>query len=531
MAVTAETPFKITSRISAGVSSLWERQRDFTSVAIFWFLLLSMVITRAIVGMYGMTIHSHDGFMVLDGAWRMLNGQRPHTDFNSMIGPAAYLPTVVGLLLSSNSVAGFGYGQALVALVLGIWAYVLGARLYDTPRVAYALCVAAIAVSPGWLGSSPFALTPAVTYNRYGYALLGILLLECLSREHEFEVITGFSSGAVVGITAFLKMTSFFGAVALILLLLPQRTQTSRRWIGLIGGAFLVSFGFLWYLHFNVPAIFRDLALTAAAKRVRLYDLYLLNSIVLDAGVVLILTFGAYLFLMDHLEQQGARRILLAGLGVVFVSVLLIFGNAQPSELPLLGLFLLVVGHRLFAEIPAGAEKDDALRTMVIGASALIAGINILSASISLTSAAHLMTHSAQAAPRFQTPVLRQFVPDREQVWYTNYVNDGISLLEKHRKQGERVMSLDFTNPFSYGLLIPPAPGGSTNLNYNGSFDARHKVSPEELFGAADLVMLPKVYSDESLQFTVPAIYGPFLESHFQLVGESSDWKLYRKTS
>ena len=61
-----------------------------------------------------MRCYSHDAFMVLDGAWRMLNGQRPHLDFNSMIGPAAYLPTVVGFRLASNTSAGFGYGQALV---------------------------------------------------------------------------------------------------------------------------------------------------------------------------------------------------------------------------------------------------------------------------------------------------------------------------------------------------------------------------------------------------------------------------------
>ena len=52
-------------------------------------------------------------------------------------------------------------------------------------------------------------------------------------------------------------------------------------------------------------------------------------------------------------------------------------------------------------------------------------------------------------------------------------------------------MSLDFTNPFSYGLWIPPASGGSTNLAFNGSFNAKHNVSPEKLFGAADLVMWP----------------------------------------
>lgn len=151
------------SRMAAYVEDFWRRPGSFFSSAIFWLLLLGMVVVRACVALYGTRSYSHDAFMVLDGAWRMLNGQRPHVDFNSVIGPAAYLPTLVGFRLASNTVAGFGYGQALIALLLRVWAYLLGGKLYQVPRVFYASCVAAIAVSPATLGMSHFALTPSVT--------------------------------------------------------------------------------------------------------------------------------------------------------------------------------------------------------------------------------------------------------------------------------------------------------------------------------------------------------------------------------
>jgi hypothetical protein len=281
-----------------------------------------------------MRYYLHDGFMVLDWAWRMLNGQRPHVDFNSMIGPAAYLPTVVGFFLASNMAAGFGYGQALVALVLGIWAYLLGAKLYEVPRVIYAWCVAAIAVSPALLGLSPFALSPAATYNRYGYALLGVLLLECLSTEVGSEFIAGFSSGALIAILAFTKMTGFFMGVALLVALIPQRTQTFRRWMGIAAGAASVGLCFLWYLRFDLFVVIRDLAITAGAKHVKFFDIYLLNSVALDAAIALLLTFGASSFLVDAGKPRAAMRELLAGVSVTVASLLLIFGNYQPSELP-----------------------------------------------------------------------------------------------------------------------------------------------------------------------------------------------------
>jgi hypothetical protein len=467
--------------------------------------------------------------MVLDGAWRMLNGQRPHVDFNSMIGPAAYLPTVVGLLLASNTAAGFGYGQALVAVVLGIWAYLLGVKLYEAPRVIYALCVAAIAVSPALLGQSPFALTSAVTYNRYGYALMGVLLLECLSTEVGSEFIAGLSSGALIAILAFTKMTFFLVGAALLVALIPQRTQTFRRWFGVAAGTVSVGLCFLWYLRFDLLAVIRDLAITAGAKRVRFTDLYLLNSVALDAGIALLLTLGASSFLIDSGKPRAAMRELLAGVSVTVASLLLIFGNFQPSELPLLGLYLLTVGQRLLANRRRTSTEGSGMLSLMISGGAIFAGISIFSAIVSLSAAQWLMVHSVRAAPRFQAQALRQFVPLKDDSTYTYFINDGFSLLKLYRKPGERVMSLDFTNPFSYGLGIPPAPGGSTNLQYDGSFNATHKVSPEKLFGAADLVMLPKIFSDGSLQSTVPTIYGPFLDSHFELVGESFDWKLYRR--
>src|ERR1017187_786724 len=265
------------NRIAAYVESLWRQPRSVTIAAIFWSLLLAMVVSRACVAMYGMRDFAPDGFLVLDGAWRMLNGQRPHLDFSSIIGPAAYLPTVIGFKLASNSAAGFGYGQALVGLVLGVWAYLLGAKLYEVPRVIYALCVAAIAVSPAQLGLSPFDLTPAGTYNRYTYALLGVLLLECMSTEVGSELIAGISSGALIAVLAFTKMTGFFVGVALLLALIPQRTQTRRRWFGLAAGAVSVGLCFLGYLRFDLLGVIRDLAITAGAKRVPFTDIYLLN--------------------------------------------------------------------------------------------------------------------------------------------------------------------------------------------------------------------------------------------------------------
>src|ERR1700758_1262466 len=41
-----------------------------------------------------------DAFMVFDGAWRILNGQRPHIDFYSHVGVLTFVPEVIGLWIA-----------------------------------------------------------------------------------------------------------------------------------------------------------------------------------------------------------------------------------------------------------------------------------------------------------------------------------------------------------------------------------------------------------------------------------------------
>src|SRR5947209_18349739 len=55
---------------------------------------------RALIGLKATSVFTHDAFMFLDGAWRMMNGQRPHIDFYSHLGVLTYAPTVLGLWLS-----------------------------------------------------------------------------------------------------------------------------------------------------------------------------------------------------------------------------------------------------------------------------------------------------------------------------------------------------------------------------------------------------------------------------------------------
>ena len=133
-------------------------------------------------------------------------------------GPVMFLVSGLGLTISRHSANGIGYGSAIVALVVGTWSFFLGNnRLASSPRLILSFFLAALVAAPYPLGHSPFSSSHAMLYNRYGYALLGLVLLESFSssvrrpttsRRHEW--IGGISTGAALALTLFLKASYFF---------------------------------------------------------------------------------------------------------------------------------------------------------------------------------------------------------------------------------------------------------------------------------------------------------------------------------
>ena len=197
--------------------------------------------------------------------------------------------------------------------------------------------------------------------------------------------------------------------------------------------------------------------------------------------------------------------------------------------MPLLTLMLIVVVDGLISEPLAHSHRLHTMRHFVIAGLSVFITVLGLSTMVSLISGAALRTFVAPHRPRFDAPALTQFVPVGDDILYTRWVNDGFALLKAYRRPGEHVMSLDFTNPFTFGLHLPPAAGGTSNLQYRGSFDDRFKLSSERLYGASELVMVPVNFSDYSLQTSLLRIYGPYLRQHYRLVGHSDEWNLYRR--
>ncbi len=495
-------------------------------------VIVVLCVVRAYVALIGTRVFSHDAFMLFDGAWRMLNGQRPHIDFYSHVGFLTYVPTGIGLWLSGGTAWGLGYGQALVALLLGIWAFLLGRKpLADVPLTLMCITVVLMAVAPFALGFSPMKPTPAMLYNRQGYALLALILLEAFQpvtrRAEREDLWGGISTGAILAILFFLKITYFAVALFLLVTLLACRTQSRTRWLGIAAGLVAITAASCAYYGFHARPLVHDLITIAGGKHIYL-GWYLIDGVLQEAGIVAALAISAALLLDVYHERNAALAVLVAGAAVAFAGTVMIFGNFEQIGFPLAAFLAIIVLNALNLRIPEARDAPDYFHASVLVLGSVLILGSLLSGMIGMTFALgqRVFLHGAEA---FNLPRLSGFTTGPDDRWYADFVNNGVPLIEKFRRPKDTLMSLDFSNPFSYGFGMRPAYGGTPVLQYGTTFNDRFKPTPEFLIGSADLIAVPKKASDPTLDINVPRLYGPYLKSHYHVLGESRDWRLYRR--
>ena len=235
--------------------------------------LLGIAVAVALTGIVPTRIYGHDVFVLLDNGWRVLNGLRPHVDYYSPLGPVMFLVSAAGLKLAHYSADGIGYGNALASLIVGSWCYFLGKnRLEPGPRLLLTLFVAALIAAPYSLGNSPFLSSHAMLYNRYGFTLTGLIVIEAMTVSQGVVTgksqgwLAGISTGVALGLGLFLKASYFlvgavlagFGSLAI---------QHGRRRIpGIVLGWLVTATILLAYLKFDLRAILGDLRIAAGAR-------------------------------------------------------------------------------------------------------------------------------------------------------------------------------------------------------------------------------------------------------------------------
>jgi hypothetical protein len=502
-------------------------------------------------------LYGHDIFFLLDNGWRALHGQRVHLDYSSAWGPLTFLLIAGGLAVSGTSVAAVGYTNALVALATGLWSlWLAAARSRSVTVIAYPCLVALLVAAPFALGDPPLSTSHGMVYNRYGYALLAIIMIECLhpsaeSKSSNRTWIEPVLTGCATSLLLFLKITYFLVALLFLAASLLFWNRRKARATGYLTGFIAVTLLFLAYLRFDVAAMVTDLLAAGAARRGSLgarHEFASLVEAVRPAVLLGVLAFGcARLSGASKISvpRWQAGRYCLIAIVVVAADCMLCLTNAQSSTYPLAAIFALVLLFSIEPSLLSSAPLPSRTEAAFVVA---IAGVLVVPLALEQVGglAYGLVEARVNSNPagvlRFESPRLRALVlydlPAGDIDRYSNgreYVaslNDGMRLLAAHTGPKDKVATLDMFNPFAYALDREPIRGGIAAAAYRYTLDDAHHPAPARFFGDAAVVMVPKYPASPAIFFEgYRRIYQPAIDREFRLEAESARWKLYRRVT
>jgi len=510
----------------------------------------------AFAGMPVLGVFEHDVFFSLANAYRVSQGQIPHRDFASAWGPLFFLIQAGGLTISGMRPAGLAYANALFGAAVALWTY-LAVRTRLAAALACALGVYAVLLitAPFPLGFNPLVFSYAMAYNRYGYALLGIILVECMLQmlqpaagERQGSV-RAFSSGAAWALLAFLKITYAVVAIPFLLIWLWCGADRRRRFAALCGGFGLVAAIMLSYLRFDFADMFRDLAEAASGRGLTWQPRSILSPAFLIESIPLLLLAAVITTGKREAPSAGAPGqrtrlwffvLLTAGVGGFLLST-----NHQSNSLPLDGFAAVVLVDQAIARRNTrGPDRPRRLLAVFLGALCFLP-LTAMNA-VSLAAASWERYRGAKpAAVRLKSergaslnfgPVESSMTSESGGPPYAEALNDGLDLIRTRTEPGAGVATIDMFNPFNYLLARPSPRGGMAAAAYNYAFSDAAHPSGERFFGDARYVLVRK-YSKSAQDFPIEdyhvegllRTYQPTLDQHFRFIEETGHWILWRR--
>jgi hypothetical protein len=516
----------------------------FRKAALTLFIVLStFYAVSAYLGATIMTSRPWDVPLFLDGAWRILHGQVPHNDFYSHLGPLVFYLPALGMYLSRPCVSSIVYGSILLSLVFGVLSFfILRARSSAFVTFLISLFIAFLVIAPRPIGDSYFQHDYAMLYNRYGEATLILLILKCFL-PRSFSSTRNYVSDAIIeGFLLFLlfisKINYFLVGIIISTSSVLVGTQNRRAAITVLL-SFLVWTGvFFLITRIDPQAMLNDWLIVYHAQN---------TSRRLEVLALKIVVFGPSIFLLlipvfEYIN--GVRRTPyrkwdvwqeFVVIGVVAASGMLVLAsNTQANEIPLLSagpLIYLEKIRRQNRSLPSSSESFVIVRYAACFLVVLYFLWPTLSTDFSSLRHSFKSLLTLENLERIDAPNMTDFLLPQPnggatEMYYEKLVN-GVEILRKNAVNSGRLTTIDFTDPFSFALGLPPAKGGIINWSWGMTLNERSHPSAERVFNDATYILLPNDVEFES-EFS---IYKAYLNRSYHKIAGSHYWVLWKKTA
>jgi len=519
--------------------------------------LLCVAVIAGIVLMIGPTYIAApwDVFVLIDGAWRICSGQIPHTDFHNPIGALVYAVFAFGMRIDGPSLQALAYGNSIFLSLVGLWTIsICYKRLTPVFGLILTTFIVVLLAATRPLGYDVETTTYAMLYNRYGWALLSIVMIQLMlapkSEAARFAVFDSLSAGLLLGLLFFCKITFFIvgvGVYGFSLVLRPELRSTA--WLSFVGFAAVCAAAWA-ILGISVADYLADVA--AASESQSLADRgYRLFRSGIDAMPQLAML-GLYWLLVVALPNTHERRlwsepvkITLSLALIVGAAMFLTVGNTgEAGEIPALVIAALILSEYALRHGWAGPNSRSTW--IVLGLPLVLLSQIFISDVRSLANSLErrdYVTSGAPASQRFDAEPLRDFVIPDWSNWKTAYwlakevpskINEGLLILRRNNVERRKTLVLALTDPFSFALGLPSPKGVPLWWDLNMSHSEGQYPPPGPLFADVENVMLPIL--DERAEgccketaVKLREEYDTYLRDHFTEVDHSDNWLLLKR--
>jgi hypothetical protein len=489
----------------------------------------------------------------LAGAWHLHFGHVPHVDFHEPVGQLNFMLTAAGFHLFGLSPRAFLAGSVLMTIGIFLAAtFVAWRRLPLLPAAVFVVFACLLTLMPANVGDQPNAYSFAMSYNRYGWSGIAVLLLILFLPPRDERAGNGVEMAVAAGLLVamfYLKVTYFavgMAALGVAGLVCPHIRVRWRQW-----GALGVVLAAMTLAPFNHPYLF-DLFAAASAGGVRGSVANHLNNFLAAAPeyapYIAALAVAGWMWW----RNEAPLRLPVATGFILSAGVFLLSQNTQSHGLP-----AAVVIAFLFYDV----IRERRVQRRNGGSIALLLSLLIFPLLAITTSMGSLAGYHAKAMrPTLQTVdrtnlrglavptekggLLAAFahgngdyrllnrarvVGTRYELSPAEYVEtllEAVALLAEVPGGRSGIALLDQVNPLPFMLGVAPPRGG--NL-WSG---AGVPVQPAaQFFADVDRVLIPKFSTYSPWTEAATAEYGPYLTRHFPLRTESGSWILFSRAA
>jgi hypothetical protein len=520
--------------------------------------LASLLTTCAVLGVQLWTgpnaahATAHDLLIPLDAAWRVCSGQIPHNDFYSPLGPVFVYWAALWMKLLGPVPSIVHYSIVAQGVVVAVCAGYIGrARLTALSSWLFCSVVLLLAVAPFPVGWPPEVLDSAMSYNRLGFAILAILIVEAalpIRQTRGSPAVAAAIAGASFGVLVLLKLN--FAAIGagtqLLVLLHRERAAAIRkraRYLAL--GAGSVAFIFFVLLGVHPASFLSDMLMLRSVFAESHPHLAAELIALLKELLPRVLGFGVLLALSARWQRQTpdeaarpTRRLWLAFSFLLAADLALGISNTQPPALTLTPFIALLAFETFGPERPrltasATSHPGSTTRAALIHIARVVPALAWLGVLLLSSATEPLLGLRASLdekwSPRRWSYGLVGQGPGSVSVLaptdpYPLLERDGSALLRRNLRPGDEVVTLDFTNPFNFGLRLPPPGGDALWWHLGKTFTQRTFPAPARVFASATLILIARRWAHD-----VSPIYETFIAAHYERVDVSPHWQLFRR--